>query len=194
MLSGALLIHKRTCMFSWRKKKKISKPFSVTKYALSGDMVNCGLDPAVSECPWDVIQILCHPWVSEMDTSILNLDASIIVAKWGLVKYPWQNTSRKHAYIILTPLKPHFYIVKLGFTIYIIFLTLLKNINCDYSLEPPCRGGSNEYTQSMFWAEIWKNIRVLYLKIFNFWRWFFLYILISVFLVMSKQCRSWWDG
>ena len=27
-----------------------------------------------------------------------------------------QFTSRKHAYIILTPLKPHFYIVKLGFT------------------------------------------------------------------------------
>ena len=32
-------------------------------------------------------------------------------------------TSRKHAYIILTPLKPHFYIVKLGFTgVYIILL------------------------------------------------------------------------
>ena len=37
-----------------------------------------------------------------------------------------QHTSRKNAYIILTPpppLKPHFYIVKLGFTgVYIIFL------------------------------------------------------------------------
>ena len=32
-------------------------------------------------------------------------------------------TSRKHAYIILTPLKLHFYIVKLGFTgVYVIFL------------------------------------------------------------------------
>ena len=32
-------------------------------------------------------------------------------------------TLRKHAYIILTPLKPHFYIVKLRFTgVYIIFL------------------------------------------------------------------------
>ena len=31
--------------------------------------------------------------------------------------------SRKHAYIILTPLNPHFYIVKLGFAgVYIIFL------------------------------------------------------------------------
>ena len=40
------------------------------------------------------------------------------------------------------PLKPHFYIVKLGFTgVYIIFLFLLKNIDCWYSLEPPRRGG-----------------------------------------------------
>ena len=37
------------------------------------------------------------------------------------------------------PLKPHFYIVKLGFTgVYIIFfLFLLKNIDCGYMLEPP---------------------------------------------------------
>ena len=55
------------------------------------------------------------------------------------------------------PLKPHFYIVKLGFReVYIIFKSLLKNNDCGYSLEPPRRGGSNEYPQSMFWAEIWK--------------------------------------
>ena len=36
------------------------------------------------------------------------------------------------------PLKPHFNIVKLGFTgVYIIFLILLKNIDCGYLLEPP---------------------------------------------------------
>ena len=55
------------------------------------------------------------------------------------------------------PLKPHFYIVKLGLpAVYIIFLILLETIDCGYSLEPPRRGGSNEYPQSMFWAEIWK--------------------------------------
>ena len=49
------------------------------------------------------------------------------------------------------PLKPHFYIVKLGFTgICIIFLISAQNIDCGYSLEPPRRGGSNEYPQSMF--------------------------------------------
>ena len=54
------------------------------------------------------------------------------------------------------PLKPHFYKGKKGFTgVYIIFLILLKNIDCGYLLEPPRRGGSNEYPQSMFWAEIW---------------------------------------
>ena len=36
------------------------------------------------------------------------------------------------------PLKPHFYIVKLGFAgVYIIFLIYAKNIDCGYSLEPP---------------------------------------------------------
>ena len=49
------------------------------------------------------------------------------------------------------PLEPHFYIVKLGFTgVYIIFLFLLKNIDCGNLLELPRRGGSNEYPQSMF--------------------------------------------
>ena len=80
------------------------------------------------------------------------------------------------------PLKPHFYIVKLGFAgVYIIFVISAKNIDCGYSLEPPRRGGSNEYPQSMFWAEIWKLSEFLYLKIFSFWRWNFLYIRIGVF-------------
>ena len=49
------------------------------------------------------------------------------------------------------PLKPHFYIVKLGFTgVYIIVLISAQNTDCGYSLEPPRRGGSNEHQQSMF--------------------------------------------
>ena len=44
----------------------------------------------------------------------------------------------------IAPLKPHFYIVKLGFTgVYIILRISAKNIDCGYSLEPPRRGGSN---------------------------------------------------
>ena len=49
------------------------------------------------------------------------------------------------------PLEPHFYIVKLGYAgVYLFFLFLPQNIDCGYSLEPPRRGGSNLYPQSMF--------------------------------------------
>ena len=66
--------------------------------------------------------------------------------------------SRKHAYSIILKISPpknkDFQIKKiLNF-----FIFLLKNIDCVYSLEPPHRGGSNEYPQSMFWAEIRKMI------------------------------------
>ena len=56
------------------------------------------------------------------------------------------------------PLRPHFYIVKLGITvIYIIFLISTQKHRLWYSFEPSRRGGSNEYPQSMFFlAEIWK--------------------------------------
>ena len=68
------------------------------------------------------------------------------------------------------PLKPHFYIVKLGFTVvYIIFLISAQNIDCGYSLEPPRRGGSNKYPQSMFWAEIEKY--QIFIWKFSFFGW-----------------------
>ena len=38
----------------------------------------------------------------------------------------------------------------------IFFHISTQNIDCGYSLEPPRRGGSNKYPQSMFWAEIRK--------------------------------------
>ena len=37
-----------------------------------------------------------------------------------------------------------------------IFHFSAQNIDCGYSLEPPRWGGSNEYPQFMFWAEIRK--------------------------------------
>ena len=68
-----------------------------------------------------------------------------------------KTTFREHTFITKTclykfdPLIPHIYIVKLGFTgVYIIFLISVQKIDCGYSLEPPRRGGSNEYPQSMF--------------------------------------------
>ena len=50
------------------------------------------------------------------------------------------------------PLKPHFHVVNPGVyrCIYYFCLFLLKNIDCGNLLEPPRRGGSNDYPQSMF--------------------------------------------
>ena len=36
------------------------------------------------------------------------------------------------------------------------FLNFAENIDYGYKLEPPQRGGSNEYPQSMFWGKIRK--------------------------------------
>ena len=70
---------------------------------------------------------------------------------------------------MLTPLNPTF-IVKLGFTgVYIIFLISTQNIDCGYLLEPPRRGGSNEYPQPMFWAEIRKISEFLSDFLKKFW-------------------------
>ena len=38
-----------------------------------------------------------------------------------------------------------------------IFLIFAQNIDCGYTLEPPRRGGSNVYPQSMFWSKNKKN-------------------------------------
>ena len=66
-------------------------------------------------------------------------------------------TLRKQAYlnilkILLSKKKEKNQIKK----ILIFFIFLLKNIDCGHSLEPPRRGGSNEYPHSMFLVEIRK--------------------------------------
>ena len=75
------------------------------------------------------------------------------ITKTSLFKYTENfttNITKTYLYNV-DPLKPHFNIVKLGFTgVYIIILISAQNINYGYSLEPPRRGGSNEYPQYMF--------------------------------------------
>ena len=94
---------------------------------------------------------------------------------------------------------------------------MLRNIDCGYSLVPPCRSRSNEYPQSMFWAEIWKkseflseNFQILVVKfsIYLNYRLVFVmlggficcvYVIIVCFssplhLVFREDCVSWfWD-
>ena len=79
-----------------------------------------------------------------------RLNSGLGIVKWLNCIAKTGKSSREHAYIILTPLNPLLY-SKTGLQGYtLIFLFLLKNIDCGYSLEPPQRGGSNEHPQSMF--------------------------------------------
>ena len=55
--------------------------------------------------------------------------------------------------VIFSPVK----IEKFQGIIFDIFLIFAQNIECGYTLEPPRRGGSNEYPQSMFWSKNKKN-------------------------------------
>ena len=60
-------------------------------------------------------------------------------------------SSGKHVHVLNTPFNPTFIQKKLGYAgVYLFFLFLLQNVHCGYSLESPCRGGSNVYLQSMF--------------------------------------------
>ena len=87
-----------------------------------------------------------------------------------------ESSLRKHAYSnilkILQPKKENFQIKKKSDNFHI----PAQNIYCEYSLEPPRRGGSNENTQSMFEQE-YENIKKFYLKIF-----FFLVVKFSIYL------------
>ena len=62
----------------------------------------------------------------------------------ALRKYAYSNILK-----ILPPENEKFQIKKSY-----IFHVSSQNIDCGYSLEPPRRGGTNKYPQSMFWAEI----------------------------------------
>ena len=69
------------------------------------------------------------------------------------------------------PLKPHFYIVKLGFTgVYIIFSYFCsKTYICGYSLEPPQRGEAVlTSTHSLCSEQKYKKYQNFYLKTFSF--------------------------
>ena len=118
----------------------------------------------------------------------------ITIKKWSFHTYPWfpsfllyvrcksgvafirrcfHVASGKHVRVKYTPQTPLVY-SKNGVCRGIpIFLFLLQNIDCGYSLEPPRRGGSNVYPQSMLWAKI--NVPM---KIIDFWPEKLLYIVI----------------
>ena len=52
-----------------------------------------------------------------------------------------------------------------------IFHISAQKLDCEYSLKPPRRGGSNEYPQSMFCAEIRKIMYTPVNPCFTVWKW-----------------------
>ena len=66
------------------------------------------------------------------------------------------NSLRKHAYSNILKILPPKIKKKIQIKNYIFHISG-QNIHCGYSLEPPRRDGSNEYTQSMFLSRNKKN-------------------------------------
>ena len=97
---------------------------------------------------------------------VLNKDRKIPLQKFGGERLKHINVQiTKTRLYNFDSLKSHFYIVKLGLKgVYIIFLILLKNIYCEFSLEPPRR-----VPIIYILSRDTKNIRIFYLKIFLFW-------------------------
>ena len=99
---------------------------------------------------------LCQTW---SETTLLVFprgDSNLCIMNGRVCTLVHFQSRRKSLYNCMGvfaqyPLEPHFYIEKLGFAgVYLFFLFLLQNIDCGYLLEPPRRGGSNMYPQSMF--------------------------------------------
>ena len=76
-----------------------------------------------------------------------KLSALMGVRSYSLRKHAYSNILR-----ILPPKNENFQMKKSD-----IFHIIAQSIDCGYSLEPPRRGGSNEYPQSMFLNRNKKN-------------------------------------
>ena len=85
---------------------------------------------------------------------VIKLQWKHLLSKLFCLPLKW-DPLRKHAYsniLKISPPKTESFQIKNSD----IFHISAQNIDCGYSLEPPRRGSSKEYPQSMFWAEIRK--------------------------------------
>ena len=110
-----------------------------------------------------------------------------IYKEWSVVQH---KPLRKHAYsniLKISPRKKESFQIK--FSIFFIFLL---DIDCGYSVEPPCQGGSNEYPQSMFLSRKKKNnvypckLQFYYIKVGFKGSKLFWYV-----FVMIQKCLKW---
>ena len=87
------------------------------------------------------------------------------------------------------PFKPHFYTLKLGFKGVYIILIISAQTFCEYSLEPPRRGGSNECPQFVLSRHL-KTRRIFHLKVFIFGGQFSIYLNRRVFVMIIHFTSS----
>ena len=93
----------------------------------------------------DILRNPCF-LVERMSAYFRLISAYIFNREMSFQYFITRNSITKTCLYNFDPLKPHFYIGKLGFTgVEIIFLISAQNIDCGYSLELPRRGFSNEY-------------------------------------------------
>ena len=101
------------------------------------------IDPPMLSLPWFlrcIVKIVLH------DSGLSWITSFIIFEDTSLRKHAYSNILK-----ILPPKNENFQIKNSD-----IFHVSVQNIDYGNSLEPPQRGGSNEYRQSMFWAKIRK--------------------------------------
>ena len=80
-----------------------------------------------------------------------NFDFGIIVTTHSVIYFHYENMPMQHRDFLAVKIE------NFQLKIFGIFLIFSQNIDCGYTLEPPRRGGSNEYPQSMFWSKNKKN-------------------------------------
>ena len=94
-------------------------------------------------CHYFEYLIRCLIFVKHKLKPPFDMHMLLIITKTRVFKYTENFTTKKNE---------NFQIKKF----YILHISD-QNIECGYSLEPPRRGGSNEYPQSMFLSRIKKN-------------------------------------
>ena len=89
------------------------------------------------------------------------------------------------------PLKPHFYVVKLGFIgVYIIVLISAQKHWLRVLVRTARRGGTTS-THNLCFEQKYENYQIFfYLKIFIFWLWNFQYIWIGMFSKCQKRNKQ----
>ena len=114
-----------------------------------------------------------HTWI----TGDPDLPAYPRSLRTSLVLRADIQTSRKRTYINLTPLKPQFYIVKLGFTgVYINFLISAQNIGCGYSFKLPIEAVLTS-THNLCFEQVYETYQNCFIYIF----FYFLVVKFSVY-------------